>query len=204
MSDEVKASDPADKHVSGKPGKEDLKGKKGGKLEKYKWWIVGGLAFVVLLAFYFMRNKGGSGAANAAQAGGDNIDPATGYPTGSAADLAALGSSGSLQQLPTTGNSGGSVGDPGTAGAAGPAGPAGAKGAPGKTPDLWSIATMILKGRGVKNPSHHAIYEVWKTLSHIGTKPVSTKPAHGPTPTRKPKPHPGPMKKVPPTKIKNG
>lgn len=191
MSDEVKAGDPVDKHASAKPGKEDVKPKKGGKLEKYKWWIVGGLAFVVLLAFYFMRNSS-SGSANAAQAGGDNIDPATGYPTGSAADLAALGSSGSLQQLPTTGNSGGSVGDPGTAGAAGPAGPAGAKGAPGKTPDLWSIATMILKGRGVKNPTHHAIYEVWKTLGQIGTKPVSTKPSHGPTPTRNP--HPSPYK----------
>jgi hypothetical protein len=127
--EDVKASDNIneDKKVKGK----------GGALKKYKWYIVGGSAVVILLIWWVFKSKGSTSsqaASNAAaeeaasqQAQESSIDPATGYPYGSAADLAALGSSGSITG--TTGSGGdGSTGAPGPTGPAGPSGPSGTVG----------------------------------------------------------------------------
>jgi len=54
-------------------------GKKKGALNKYKWWIVGGLAVIAVLVFYF-TSKSKSGSANQSTQAG--IDPNTGLPIG--------------------------------------------------------------------------------------------------------------------------
>jgi hypothetical protein len=176
MSDDVKPGTPANADKSGKPGKDDakLKGKKGGFFEKYKMWIILGGLIVLILVFYLAR-KNSATASTPADSTASNIDPSTGYPTGSAADLAALGESGS-QPVATAG---------GTAdGAAGATGATGPKGAAGKTQDLWSIATEILKGRGIKNPTSSQIWHVRQNIEGLGAqhKPV---PKHNPKPKKK-------------------
>jgi resuscitation-promoting factor RpfA len=115
---------------------------KKGKLDtsKNKWYIVGGLGVVAVLVFFFV-SKSGSSSSNTAATGASNIDPATGYPTGSAADLAALNSAGGLASTSSGSGDDGSTADigatgqtgaVGATGPAGPAGPTGAAGAPGK------------------------------------------------------------------------
>lgn len=167
---EVSKDDNLNKEIGSKGKGKGEKGKKGeGKVwAKYKWWIIGGGIFVVILVWWIWHsNQGGANqqgqqAANQAaqdqaaqQMAGTGIDPATGYLYGSPADLAALGGSGSQSPLP------------GPAGNVGPAGPAGA---PGKKQSLRDIAIEILKGRGIKNPTPGEISKVLNTLEHIGTK----------------------------------
>jgi len=100
---------------------------------KKKWWWIGG--GVILLAIVYMaikRSNTKSNAASAQQPGlgaSAPIDPATGFPEGSAADLAALGFSGSSTQIPGGGNGG--IGPPGPAGPTGPTGPTGLTGPTG-------------------------------------------------------------------------
>jgi hypothetical protein len=124
---EVHANDSVKKDA-GKPAP----GKQG-VFAKYKWWIVGGGIVIILLLFYFMHSAGSSSSSNtasqqaaetAAQEESD-IDPATGYPYGSAADLAALGSGSSSTSVP------GPAGSTGATGATGPTGQTGATGASG-------------------------------------------------------------------------
>lgn len=178
---EVKPHDEAGKAADLKPGKG-----KGGPLQKYKWWIVGGVLFVILLAYYFIhKNSAASASTTAANTTASDIDPSTGYVTGSAADLAALG-----QSQPTPSGSGSGDGAQGLTGDTGPAGATGPAGVNGKAPDLWQIATAILKGRGIKDPSHSQILGVWKHLKTLGA-PGSPAPKKTPVPT---KPHPSPNK----------
>jgi hypothetical protein len=71
---------------------------KGGKKKgKYTWWIVGGGAFAILIIYFLFKNSSSSAtnsaATNAAATAASDTDPATGYPYGSPADLAALGES---------------------------------------------------------------------------------------------------------------
>jgi hypothetical protein len=81
------------------------KTKKG--LGKYKWWIAGGAVGLVMV-FLIMRSSGSSSSTNtaaqqAASNAADNIDPQTGYLSGSAADLAALGETNSASETGSTG-----------------------------------------------------------------------------------------------------
>lgn len=121
MADEIKSDTPVNQEVGGK-GKKKKEG-----FAKYKWWIIAGAIIVVLLVVWYMHQNNTSSAANTAASSPatDNIDPATGFPNGSPADLAALGSSGSLL---TTPGPAGSTGPEGPAGPTGPAGPKGPKG----------------------------------------------------------------------------
>lgn len=126
MAEEVKADTPVEGQV-GKDGKK--KGKESG-FGKYKWWIIAGAIIVVILIVVYMHSQSNAASqANnqASNATNGNIDPATGYPYGSPADLAALGSSGSIANQPVTGD----TGPTGPAGPAGPTGPAGPQGKPG-------------------------------------------------------------------------
>lgn len=178
MADEIKADD----HVTkdGKKGKEK-KGKKGGVWEKYKWWIIGGVALLTVIGIWYFHSQSSTAAQNAAGQAAQNqsnIDPATGYPYGSPADLAALGSSGSI------GNPAG--GTPSGAGPTGPAGPAGPAGKNGGKLDLWQMAIAILKGRGIKNPTHHQISQVRQKL--IGVTRTGMQHHHTHTPVHKPTP----------------
>src|SRR5580700_5290123 len=96
-SGEVKAKDDLKKDVK-------VKGSEAGQSDfwkKYKWWIIGGVIVVILFVVWYIHKQGSSAttAANATQ-DQSNIDPATGYPYGSPADLAALGSAGSV--VPTS------------------------------------------------------------------------------------------------------
>jgi hypothetical protein len=75
---------------------------KGGKLSKYKWWIIGGLAVLAVLVFYFVQRSNSNG----------------------------LGSSGSTTSVP--GGTGTQIGIPGPPGPEGPAGPRGRRGRKGK------------------------------------------------------------------------
>jgi hypothetical protein len=75
---------------------------KGSKLSKYKWWIVGGLAILAVLVFYFVQRSNSN----------------------------ALGSTGSTTSVP--GGTGTQIGIPGPPGPEGPTGPKGARGKRGK------------------------------------------------------------------------
>src|SRR5258708_16104935 len=66
-------------------------GKKKGALNKYKWWIVGGLAVIAVLVFYFTR-KSKSGSANQSTQAG--IDPNTGLPIGGGGGFLGAGPAG--------------------------------------------------------------------------------------------------------------
>jgi hypothetical protein len=61
-----------------------------------KWWIVGALAIVVV--FFLMKKKGSSSGSTTGQQVGtqSNVDPSTGFPLGSSADVAALRTYGAL------------------------------------------------------------------------------------------------------------
>lgn len=119
MAEETPAANPPESEKKGKG--------KGGKLQKYKWYIIGG---IVVLGILFVAIRSANKASNAADsstpstsdlANMNGINPGTGYLYGSPADLAAQGSSGTVAQGP-----------PGPAGPAGPAGPPGPAGSPGK------------------------------------------------------------------------
>lgn len=125
MADDIKPSTDTSKEVGKKKGKESGFG-------KYKWWIIAGAVIVILLVVWYMRQNSASASGSSTSPTSpatDNIDPATGFPNGSPADLAALGSSGTL--LPT----------PGPAGPTGPAGPQGPKGPAGPTGKAGGSAT---------------------------------------------------------------
>jgi hypothetical protein len=149
MAEEVHANDSASKEVGGK-GK-----KKEGTFGKYKWWIIGGGIAILLLLWFFLRSGGsGSGSSAAAQQAAQqaaqetqsDIDPATGYEYGSAADLAALGAgSSSTGGVP---GPAGATGPTGPAGATGPTGPAGPPGPTGTTPAKVTSRTEALKYQG--------------------------------------------------------
>lgn len=107
--------------------------KPGGKLEKYKWWLVGGLAVIAIAVFYFTRNQSGA-SANTASATPSTVDPATGVP------------------YATEFGAGGQMGfGYGTTGATGPAGPAGAAGARGKAGKTGAAGKPGKRGgRGIR------------------------------------------------------
>ncbi len=67
-------------------------------LGQYKWWLIGGLGIV--LVFLYMKSKGSSGGGRNSTTGGQGnsggIDPSTGFPLGSSADVAALRTYGAL------------------------------------------------------------------------------------------------------------
>src|ERR1700735_3595117 len=154
---EIKGQGEAKKELK----KEVGKGKESGFWGKYKWWIITGAIIVVVLIVWYVHKQGTSASTAAtAQNNQSNIDPATGYPYGSPADLAALGSAGSI--VPTS--VGGTTDGSGLA--TGPAGPAGATGAAGTggITDLWDLATSILQGRGISSPTHAQIGAVWHNL----------------------------------------
>lgn len=98
---------------------------KKGSLGKYKWYIVGALAVIAVLVFYFTRNNSSnsSSAAGTSQAG---IDPSTGIPYASEY------------------GAGGAYGIPG------PAGPTGATGARGRRGERGKTGK-----RGGTHPTHH-------------------------------------------------
>jgi hypothetical protein len=88
--------------------------KKGGALQKYKWWLIGGLALIAVLVFFFVSKNNQGTQATGSGTATSGIDPATGVPY--ATEYAGMG-----------------IGTPGTGtGATGPAGPAGSAGAPGQ------------------------------------------------------------------------
>lgn len=102
------------------PAADGKKSKKGGGLQKYKWYIIGG---IVVLGILFVAIRSANKASNATDtsapstsdlANMNGINPGTGYLYGSPADLAAQGAGST--QVP---------GPPGPAGPAGPAGPPG-------------------------------------------------------------------------------
>lgn len=104
--------------------KKDDAGKKGKKgVKKYTWFIVGGIAFVIILIYVAMKKGSGSSGSSSTTAANTGVDPATGYLYGSPADLAALNGASSSGSSYQSGS--------GLAGATGPAGPAGPAGPPG-------------------------------------------------------------------------
>lgn len=156
---EIKAKDDLKKDVK-------VKGGESKTWQKYKWWIIGGGIVVALIIVWYIHSQGGqvnAAATQAADGSQSDIDPATGFPYGSASDLAALGES---QPNPSVNGTG--VGSDGSTGAAGATGATGATGKAGKPEDLWDIAINILKARGVKSPTHNQIEGVWNTLRKTG------------------------------------
>jgi LysM repeat protein len=96
--------------------------KKGLKTGKQKWYIVGGLAAVAILVFYFVsRSKSSAAASGTTATTGTTLDPAT-----QAALQNALGSASQANNAVTQG-------DPGSAGPAGAVGATGKTGATGAT-----------------------------------------------------------------------
>lgn len=111
-------------------GAKDVPGKKGqgSFFKKYKVWIIVGGLLLLVIGYFLLRSNSGSSSAAASGTPPSNIDPATGFPYGSASDIAALG--GTNAAIPTGGSGTGGDGSTGATGAAGPPGPAG-KGAIG-------------------------------------------------------------------------
>lgn len=93
--------------------------KKGGKLDKYKWYIIGGLAVIAVLVFYFTRQSSANSSSSAADQAAAGIDPSTGIPY--ASEYGAGGAYG----IP---------GPTGATGATGATGPRGPRGPAGKAP----------------------------------------------------------------------
>jgi hypothetical protein len=114
---------------------------KGGKLQKYKWQIVAGLAGIAVIVFYFVRKSSANAAATATPAttstgmagSGVVTDPNTGMPVGF----------GGAQGIP---------GMAGTPGVAGPKGATGAKGAAGKPGPRGKPGPKPPKPRGRPSP----------------------------------------------------
>jgi LysM repeat protein len=96
--------------------------KKGLLTGKNKWYVVGGLAVVAVLVFFFVSRSNSSGSSTTASR--TNLDPATQAALQSALQAQAAGGL-------TSAGGGGTTGDTGATGPAGPAGPAGPTGATG-------------------------------------------------------------------------
>ncbi len=84
-------------------------GKDGSWIEKHKAIAYGGMAFVLIILFLFLRHSSSSsdtssGASGTVADGSGATDPATGYLSGSPADIAALTGSGSSGTTPSTGD----------------------------------------------------------------------------------------------------
>lgn len=172
MAEEAKLSDNAGKDVKvGETGKKDVKKGKG-FVQKYKWYILGGVVLIGVIVVWWVNRKGAGGSGSQDAGSQASVDPSTGYLNGSPADLAAQGASGVSAAAP---------------GLDGPPGPAGPQGPAGRV-SLYAIAKRILEGRGILNPTHNQIMNVRNTLEHIGTRPVTHNPpvTHKPTPVRKP------------------
>jgi hypothetical protein len=103
VADEKEAGD---KKVSG--------GKAGAWIGKHKAIAYGGVVIVIVI-LYFILHKSASASTTASTGASSDIDPATGYPTGSAADIAALnGGSGTSSSVPSGGGGGWNGGGGGT------------------------------------------------------------------------------------------
>lgn len=92
--------------------------KVGGKLQKYKWWLIGGLAVIAVVVFWIVNHQQSAGTASA-QGTPPGVDPSTGVPYSMES-----GASGFY-------GFGGTPGTPGPAGPAGPRGKTGKRGSPG-------------------------------------------------------------------------
>lgn len=104
--------------------------KKGGLLTgKNKWYVVGGLAIIAVLVFYFVRKSNSSASGSSTTGTSSTLDPATEAALQSALQAQA----GNAYQAGVTGSQGstGAAGATGPAGAAGPTGPAGPAGPTG-------------------------------------------------------------------------
>lgn len=90
-------------------------GKAGLMTGKYKWYVVGGLAIMAVLVFYFVHASNANASGSTTSTNSSSLDPTT---------LALL-----QQALANQANAGG--GTSGLTGSQGPAGPAGPAGPPG-------------------------------------------------------------------------
>lgn len=126
---------------------------KGGKLQKYRWYIIGGLALLAVLVFYFVnkskQNAQASGAAGTSSLAAMGIDPATGVPY---AQEYANAYGGGLGMSPYGGGGGGfggfgGFGGTGPAGPRGGTGPAGPKGPQGGFKPFWQQVGKGQHGR---------------------------------------------------------
>lgn len=117
--------------------------KKGGKLEKYKWWIIGGLLLIGALVFFFVNKS----KQNANQQGTQTpagtpsgVDPSTGVPYSMEyGDYGAAGYGGFGGY-----GGGGGPGPPGPPGPRGPRGPRGRR----NDRDWWNRQFLGAKGGG--------------------------------------------------------
>jgi Collagen triple helix repeat (20 copies) len=136
---------------------------KKGKLGKYKWYIVGALAVIAVLVFYFTRSSAAnSSSANtaddsAAQTAAAGIDPSTGIPY--ASEYGSGGSDGSI----------GPAGPAGPTGATGAKGAKGAKGATGKTGKTGKTGTIKKIIKKKKTPVKTKTTGPAKKTINVGT-----------------------------------
>lgn len=144
--------------------------KKGGALNKYKWWLLGGLGAIALLVFYFTSKSKQNAQAAAQQAGVTGTDPSSlaaqaGYGQGAYAGLL------SGLQGGFGGFGGGGLGGQGPAGPAGPAGATGPQGPKGPQGPRGP------QGPGPKPPPphHHK-----PPKPHVPPVPPRRRPFNGP------------------------
>lgn len=123
---------------------------KSGTLNKYRWYIIGGLALLAVLVFYFVNKS----KANAASTTGGTsslaamgIDPATGVPYAQEYSNAFGGGLGLSPYGGGGGGGGGFTGPRGPTGSTGPAGPSGKKGRTGKTGTFKPYSQRIGPGK---------------------------------------------------------
>jgi len=125
--------------VTGPEKDEKILGGKGKGAGKYKWYIIGGLALVAVLVFYFVQRSGSASSAGAASPS-TATDPNTGQPVNSYNGI-------------------------GPEGPAGPAGPRGPRGRPPKKPKKVTStdkkpggAMMVRKGNITAAAGHVATH----------------------------------------------
>jgi LysM repeat protein len=141
--------------------------KKGMLTGKNKWYVVGGLAIIAVLVFFFVRKSNSAGTGASTSATGATIDPATGFPYGSAQDqatLAAQSASGGVA------SSQGAQGDTGPAGATGPTGATGATGPAGNTTTTSSNGGGGTTSKPTGTASSSYVVKAGDTLASIAAR----------------------------------
>lgn len=101
----------ADNELDKSPDSKPEKGKKKGGdfFAKHKPLVIGGMVVILVMLFFFLRSGNSSASQQSGTSPANSTDPATGYPYGSPADVAALNGSGSYQPVPSSGSDAGST-----------------------------------------------------------------------------------------------
>lgn len=142
--------------------------KKGMLTGKNKWYVVGGLALIAVLVFFFVRKSNSASSGTTAQTA--SIDPATGFPYGSAQDQATLAAQSASGGVAASQGAQGDTGAAGATGPAGPAGPAGPTGPAGNTTTTSGNGSGGTTSKKIGTASSSYVVKAGDTLASIAAR----------------------------------